>query len=627
VALTRSGLLRPLALVAVVAAFAISPTAAGAPAGGGTTDQPCFGAASRDPRHPCRNPRLRLAVVPTPREAQSLEGPPCHVVEDINRKPLCTFGPSAETASRSVALVGDSHAGHWRPALDAVVAAKGWHGIRIGHASCPLSTALRDLPEPNRSSCRRWKQDVFSWFARHPEVSVVFVSQLTGGSGVVPSRGRSAFATAVDGYVRAWKALPPTVEHIVVIRDTPKARGDTDTCIERAIARRRPAGRACAIPRGEVLQPDPAVAAAARMHSTRVQVVDLTRFFCGARLCFPVIGGALVQKDSTHVTVTFMTTLGSYLLRAVDRAGRAWRAPAQAAALPATTREPCFGAASRAAAGLAGCPNRRLRLAVVPSPREARRLPGAPCDRIRRDEGLSVCEFGVPAERATRTVALVGDSHAGHWRAGFDAVAEAQGWHAMSVTHTSCPLQKALRDLPEPKRTQCARWKRQVFEWFARHPEVSTVFVSGLTAGSGVVPRRSQHPFEARVAGFRDAWRALPPTVEHIVVVRDTPKMEGDTGRCIERAVAHRRPPGLRCAVRRADVLDPDAAMVAARRLRSAHVQTLDMTRVFCGPRYCYPVIGGALVFRDQNHMSSIFAATLGPALLPKVRRLAAAWR
>src|SRR5205085_9625929 len=26
----------------------------------------CFGAASRDPRHPCRNPNLLLAVVPTP---------------------------------------------------------------------------------------------------------------------------------------------------------------------------------------------------------------------------------------------------------------------------------------------------------------------------------------------------------------------------------------------------------------------------------------------------------------------------------------------------------------------------------------------------------------------------------
>src|SRR6478609_5348115 len=33
----------------------------------------CFGAASRDPDQPCRNPRLRLMVVPTPRRARTLE--------------------------------------------------------------------------------------------------------------------------------------------------------------------------------------------------------------------------------------------------------------------------------------------------------------------------------------------------------------------------------------------------------------------------------------------------------------------------------------------------------------------------------------------------------------------------
>jgi hypothetical protein len=32
-----------------------------------------------------------------------------------------------------------------------------------------------------------------------------------------------------------------------------------------------------------------------------------------------VIGGALVRKDNTHLTSTFATTLGPYLLRAVSR--------------------------------------------------------------------------------------------------------------------------------------------------------------------------------------------------------------------------------------------------------------------------------------------------------------------
>ena len=45
---------------------------------------------------------------------------------------------------------------------------------------------------------------------------------------------------------------------------------------------------------------------------------------CGARQCYPVVGGALVFSDETHLTQTFATTLGPFLLREVDKFMRAW---------------------------------------------------------------------------------------------------------------------------------------------------------------------------------------------------------------------------------------------------------------------------------------------------------------
>ena len=44
-------------------------------------------------------------------------------------------------------------------------------------------------------------------------------------------------------------------------------------------------------------------------------VVDLTDSMCSPRLCFPVIGGALVHKDIDHMTAAFATTLAPYLHR------------------------------------------------------------------------------------------------------------------------------------------------------------------------------------------------------------------------------------------------------------------------------------------------------------------------
>jgi hypothetical protein len=274
--------------------------------------QSCFGAAARDPGHPCQAARLK--VVPSPATAVTLPNSPCRRVE--SEPPVCAFGARA---GETIALVGDSHAGHWRAALDFVARARGWRGLSITHTSCPLQLALRDLPEPRRTLCADWKRQVFDWFARHPEVHTVFVAGLTGGSGVVASRGRSAFETAVAAYRDAWNALPATVEHIVVLRDTPKGRAGTNACVARAVARRQPPGRACAVPRARALDRDPAIVAAVRMASPRVRRIDLTRFFCSASACEPVIGGVLVRRDNTHLTGVFSATLGPYLLEAVDR--------------------------------------------------------------------------------------------------------------------------------------------------------------------------------------------------------------------------------------------------------------------------------------------------------------------
>jgi hypothetical protein len=109
-----------------------------------------------------------------------------------------------------------------------------------------------------------------------------------------------------------------------VIRDTPKVRSATFTCIERAVARRRDPGRACSVARRGALDPDAAVLAARRMRARRVQVVDLTHFFCGSRRCYPVVGGALVYRDGHHLTETFVGTLGPYMHRRISRLMASW---------------------------------------------------------------------------------------------------------------------------------------------------------------------------------------------------------------------------------------------------------------------------------------------------------------
>jgi hypothetical protein len=290
-------------LLGALLAAALLPAAAPA--------QPfCFGAAARDPQWACANPALRLTVDPSPRAAPLQPGSPCRLVRAVDLVEPCAFGSYAASAHGAIALIGDSHAAHWRPALDVLAHRKGLRAYAITRDSCPFSTAGRVLGEPYASECQRWKLELPAWLADHPWVHTVFVAQLTRDVEAQP------FAAQVASYTDAWDRLPPSVRRIVVIRDSPEARYDTLACVSRALGRRRPPGSACAIPRRAALLPDPA-ATAARAAGGRVRVVDLSRFFCGARRCFPVIGGVLVYKDQNHLTPLFARTLGPYLLHAV----------------------------------------------------------------------------------------------------------------------------------------------------------------------------------------------------------------------------------------------------------------------------------------------------------------------
>ena len=272
----------------------------------------CFGAASRDHVTPCHNERLERMVRPTPRQAMRRPNAPCTI--PVRTYPLaCEFGVPPDDARRRIALIGDSHAVHWRAALAPVAEERRWAGFSLSRNGCPLSAARPVLRAPLDSQCLSWRAAIHEWLREHPRVDTVVVSQHR-------VRVRGPYSREVEGYLAAWRSLPASVKKIVVIRDTPARPGGTRGCVERAIARRAPAGRLCASPRSAALREDPA-ADAARRAGGRVHLVDLTRFFCDARRCFPVVGGVLTHKDEGHMTAAFGRTLAPYLRAALSAIG------------------------------------------------------------------------------------------------------------------------------------------------------------------------------------------------------------------------------------------------------------------------------------------------------------------
>jgi hypothetical protein len=260
-----------------------------------------------------------------------------------------------------------------------------------------------------------------------------------------------------------------------------------------------------------------------------------------------------------------------------------------------------------------------LRTTVFPTPAEAPLEPNAPCHPTERTRLLYPCRFGVRTVAdggATGAIALIGDSHASHWRGAVEVLAESKGLPAVSMARSRCPFVGATVVLPALDRTLCNGWKHEVRLYLINHPEISTVFISNR-ASAQFDRAAGRTNFETQVAGHIANWRALPGSVRHIVVIRDTPRGSAASALCVQRAFAARRASaGQLCARPRAEALHPDPAVVAARRMSSPRVHAIDLSSFFCDPRRCFPVIGGASVYKDVDHISAVFSQSLGPFLL-----------
>lgn len=281
------------------------------------TRERCFGAASRDPRRPCVNSALAKAVHPSPATVRQEPNATCVPVGQTDILLPCEFGVPEDDAKDTFALIGDSHASHWRATLEGLAQKKRWRGVTLARSGCPFSMATAALPGAAALQCVRWNRAVLQWLEDHPQVHYLFVSNHRGGEVLHPP-GVGTVETQVAGYRQVWDAVPDSVSRIFIIRDTPREPQRSAKCLAEVVRRLQLPATGCGVPRRVALKPDAGVTAARRAASPRIRLIDLSRYMCDARECLPVVGGALVHRDSSHITQTFAATLAPYLQRRVE---------------------------------------------------------------------------------------------------------------------------------------------------------------------------------------------------------------------------------------------------------------------------------------------------------------------
>jgi len=266
---------------------------------------PCFGAPAMENRAKCPEALTARPVAGvTKADAPWAPQPGCHATGSNPASLTCYWGTGKP--SRVVALVGDSHAEHWRGALHRIAKAKNWQIIEMYSSGCPASDARSVIFERHTRDgdlCRTWTAKATTALkALAPDdiITTAYVQQ-------------NVFDPADSGpagFERVWHEWL-TFARVTVLRDIPTTANHNGP---QCLAVNADKQQACSNPRSKVLIDDDMMRAARAMRH-EVSLVDLSDYFCDGSRCYAVIGGASVYYDYDHMSLQFSASLASPLLR------------------------------------------------------------------------------------------------------------------------------------------------------------------------------------------------------------------------------------------------------------------------------------------------------------------------
>jgi hypothetical protein len=277
-------------------------------------DNPCFGAAALDPGRRC--PAVPYdQLLPTPVDAATDKA---DAYADVSGGRDCwSYLPSYPVVScvrgdaggkKTIALVGNSHAGQWLPALETLAAKHHWR-IQTHLASrCAAADVAQTFDTSAHSrACRSWtRRTARAIVAEHPDL-VVMTNRIS-----VPAVGHSFDDSASayeEGYLSFLRVLHKGGLRVLVLHDTPAPATPIPDCV----AQRKDDYAGCDGKRSDWLPSEPAAAAVKTIADDRVRFADLSDHICDGSVCHAVTGGVITYFDGSHLTATYSHTLAPYL--------------------------------------------------------------------------------------------------------------------------------------------------------------------------------------------------------------------------------------------------------------------------------------------------------------------------
>ena len=235
-------------------------------------------------------------------DEERLRGDGCLAFERVTTPPNCVYG--VKGSAITIALVGDSHASHWFPAIEAVALERGWRLLTFVKVSCSFTS----LVQRNLALKREYRE-----CTTFNEATVARLNQIKPALTIIVNRRTFR---PIDGDITsalAGAALGEMVARLpgatAILVDTPDPGRDVPACL----SKHPDDVRACLFTQDDADNREIGVAERVAADVSGALLIDLTGEICGAWPCSPIFGSVLIYRDEDHMTETFSRSLAAPL--------------------------------------------------------------------------------------------------------------------------------------------------------------------------------------------------------------------------------------------------------------------------------------------------------------------------
>ncbi len=221
-------------------------------------------------------------------------------------------------------------------------------------------------------------------------------------------------------------------------------------------------------------------------------------------------------------------------------------------------------------------------------------------------------ENGPPCEyrnmEASKTVLLIGDSHAGHISQALIDAGQSTNWNTVVWTHSGCPVQ-FQRSIPKQVSDNCLDVNNLMKKWVVQNKPDAIILSQFVKSDS------SQ-------SDLRDALSTLQLMVPRLLLIENNPIFPDARDFMIKRAIVMPRyKPPKSFQQSEMQRVDMNASDLLANWARRNSISTMSFESLFCKKGVCSRHSDKGWLYRDYDHLSVAGAELTIPQLSAFLRR------